>query len=893
MIQKPNIDMNSVGGYKTSTFNNSNNNSFINNSNNFNVNVNNYDNIEDIDYSDESFQDFSKTNEYSSETVKGLNTDEILAEKIKWNKIRIEKERKEIAQTTIYDREAIGSTRTGYIANYLEDLNLTDHEYKLLLEYLKGKKISDIFDESGKFKTIECNNIEILDKVYNIPNASKINGPTDTFNFFDTINKKIEDKLKDKKLTIDETCKDYIIEEIIVDDSGYNAVVFKDDMGNYVISSSPTNANSPEDLNAILYSMVEYVYGDATLAEYLPAAVMDKAGKKIGGTSKDIYESQINSCYDLIKKYAKLADKGGTKLNISGYSLGGGITLTAYGLFQKNEQELLDNVANVSVYNAFLQYMDQKFSEDRYKGCFDAIKNDDKVRIFSAEGDIVSTFNDYIPKLADKIDFIPSPEITERLETIDLGTEKITISASIILDLTNILTNYETNEERLEQITLLAIKTGADYEKLKKLIANPDIIIENVKENISIYYKIIIQGEGNHGYKYDNNIFDSTGKLIDDGNYININELFSVITGREYTGSKESPDMDFILQNSAEGILGLPPEIIFDYFFNEKTLGLDDFAFILDDINVKEDLDINGIDISDLKIAPIIELLYNPSNYSPEIFVDTVATSIAEWFCLDKTREMLKENINNNIFGYVIDNLKNKEDIEKLMGCIATILKDEKNYQLTYEMMFSILNGNKQTGMKILMDDLIKPNLDYILKENIGLVLDAAYPLLLNKFPDKDIKILWLIDTGISLRDIFNPILRFIVDDLKDDLPSEIDKGFASDIYSLLTSSDKIDLDKIDKIIAKLATKHGIKNTLEFGQKTYDIVINGDISKIFEAPNFDSVSVAIGIYWLYRVKEKGAEKITGTIGGLLGVPSIGFNSTTNAIAEAAKKKSGE
>lgn len=841
MVQKPNINTNFASSYTSSTFNNGNINRLNNDNFNLNVNINSYDKIDEIDYSNDAFPE--------------LTTDMIREEKIKWNKIKLERERQERVKFTIYDKEAISSTKTGYIANYLEDLDLTDGEYKLLLEYLKGKKISDIFDENGKFKPINSNDLFFLDNGTNSSNLPPLFG---TFNFgwesvlnnsikviCDSINSKIADKLKNKTFNIDETCKDYIIEDVIMDESGYSAVVFKDDMGNYVLSSSPTNANSEEDLNAILYSMIDYIYGDETLAEYLPSIIFHKLGFEINGTSKDVYMSQINACYDLMEKYAAKAGEEGTKLNISGYSLGGGITLAAYGVFQQNEKDLQNNIANVSVYNAFLQYVDQIFSDDKYNGCLGRIKNDDRVRIFSSEGDIVSIFNDYVIKLDDKIEFLPAPELTELMETIDIGSEKITLSASVILDLMNIIKKYPSNEERLEQIIKLSSNVGVDPEKLKKLIENPDVIKEIIENNLSTYYKILFQKEGNHGYNYDDNIFDENGNMVAEGNYINVNDLFALITGREYTGNMESPDMDFILQNSVDGILGIPSEIIFDYLIGESSLSLNNIpsGITLSDVNA--DFDIQGIDISKLNLKPIIDLLYNPTQFSSSKLVDTFTKSICDWLKTSDLKEYLKKKINNKTLSFLIDNVSD-EELDKLINSVATVIKDKDNYELTIQILFSFMNGYESTGMDILINQLIKPNLLFIVQENMEMLKNIVCTKILSKVSDTDIKILW-INTKVSLRDCLKSIVTSVIDDLASDLSNSLDNSILNDVLSMAESGE-IDFDKMDKIVDQLAKNNNIKPSV----------------LMFEMPN--TLDFVIGAYWVYRGVSFAYDEVTDFIG---------------------------
>jgi len=125
MHQRAKIDMNAVGGYQTSTFGNS---DFIKssniNNNSGSTNINIYANQEEIDYSDDSFN--------------GLTAEDILQEKINWNK----KQRERAI------REKIEREQNEEIANIQQSIDIINNAIDAidqeLLEFDNLKNISSV-----------------------------------------------------------------------------------------------------------------------------------------------------------------------------------------------------------------------------------------------------------------------------------------------------------------------------------------------------------------------------------------------------------------------------------------------------------------------------------------------------------------------------------------------------------------------------------------------------------------------------------------------------------------------------------------------------------------------------------------------------------------------------
>jgi len=307
--------------------------------------------------------------------------------------------------------------------------DLGKENYKIYVEYLKGKKLSEICmdDDTLHLITDEEAIKTILEKLHIEKDASEviaeINAVLQNSHFAGS--------------TLSEEMKNSTIMEIASTGSGYDAFVLKDADGNYVIVNSCTNETSVEDYAAIIYTLFQQISGDEELFSMvfnniLPLFRNDDLSREdlfselaSKGTNyfKEINEGQLRDNKELIEKYASLARDENVKLELNGYSLGGGIQLAAYSEACIEDPKLEEVIESVSVFNPFLSFAEQQKEEKKvytfeemrerkdHPYLIQYLANSDKVRIYSGEGDMVSTFNTSIDELKDKFVFLHAREI--------------------------------------------------------------------------------------------------------------------------------------------------------------------------------------------------------------------------------------------------------------------------------------------------------------------------------------------------------------------------------------------------------------------------------------------------------------------------------------------------
>ena len=135
--------------------------------------------------------------------------------------------------------------------------DLGKENYKIYVEYLKGKKLSEICmdDDTLHLITDEEAIKTILEKLHIEKDASEviaeINAVLQNSHFAGS--------------TLSEEMKNSTIMEIASTGSGYDAFVLKDADGNYVIVNSCTNETSVEDYAAIIYTLFQQISGDEEL----------------------------------------------------------------------------------------------------------------------------------------------------------------------------------------------------------------------------------------------------------------------------------------------------------------------------------------------------------------------------------------------------------------------------------------------------------------------------------------------------------------------------------------------------------------------------------------------------------------------------------------------------
>ena len=136
---------------------------------------------------------------------------------------------------------------------------------------------------------------------------------------------------------------------------------------------------------------------------------------------QEIYENELKDNQELILKYIEKAKEEGTKVELQGYSLGGGIQLAAYSSLCVENPELEEYIASVTVFNPYISFVEEnplnRTDDDGGSGengpLIQYLANSDKVRIYSNEEDYVSTFNNCVFTLLDKYCFIDSVDLYE------------------------------------------------------------------------------------------------------------------------------------------------------------------------------------------------------------------------------------------------------------------------------------------------------------------------------------------------------------------------------------------------------------------------------------------------------------------------------------------------
>lgn len=574
--------------------------------------------------------------------------------------------------TTISDREAIEVTKLSNFVNDLEiQFNFNLPKMLSVAQSYKGKKLYEIFNE------------------------------------------------------IDETIKDYTIEEIVSTNSGYSAIVLKRPDGSYLIHSACTNGNSDADCSAIINIFGNYL-GDEEFTQTINQIVypknnlnseknvfriIDNVATMINETTKTVlyqntkkntYNQQIIDNYNLIKKYCENSIKEGTGVHLSGFSLGGGIMASSYGLFSLTEEDLSKAIRSVKLYNPLLASLDNScnleiltkinieyarlFNKD-YK-IVNKLGKDNKLTIYSAEYDIVSTLNDYVYDLKDRFIFIKA----DTIPSIKTENEK---------------------EFSFQQVIefFSPLKKGKNLEEYTNLFQN------NIKE----FADIAIFGKGNHGFV--NVEYDEKGNIINKGEYKNINEVFATISGVDYekkgkifniifddfiTKNDYKPDLSFITELFLKEILPVD-EMIDDQNFLGGFLGE----------NYSEDLDLSNIYNYIVKNAGDIEI---------DELIEVFSKTLYEWVACGSGYDVLKKYLVNmnpmfeQFFsaGSLIDT---KKLLRGIMSSLLIILNDEENFETIIAIMLEFAKGNNETAIPILVDSFIKPNLKRIVKDNIDIII--------------------------------------------------------------------------------------------------------------------------------------------------------------------------
>ena len=271
--------------------------------------------------------------------------------------------------------DTIGTTNLINMMNNYQN-NTIDY-LKLFNDFLTGRTLKGAMSYQEYTKYLR----------ENIPNNK------DDFGYaeyqYSKLHKYFRKNLNIEDYDLSDEMKKSVVQEI-VDEDGYDAMVLLLPNGNYAIVNSCTNETESEDMGAIVGNI-------ATLAcaDNFSKDVFGLYSRMLLGTdvsSNDAYSDvQITACEKLIKKYI---DEG-KNMELYGYSLGGGIMEAAYSrILEEGDSKYTDKIKSVCVYNPFtlIAELDEKANIDNLVG-------NEKFLRYCAEGDVVSTFNNYVEQL--------------------------------------------------------------------------------------------------------------------------------------------------------------------------------------------------------------------------------------------------------------------------------------------------------------------------------------------------------------------------------------------------------------------------------------------------------------------------------------------------------------
>ena len=374
----------------------------------------------------------NNTNNLISENI--LDFDSILIE----NNSQIRKETSKGYSTNNYSD--IDNIYINKLSDVMTDIQnkLGPEYYEIYSAYITGLKLSDFIDEEGNIipLTDKSRLSEIINEK-NLPISSEI------------LLSELNNYLMEAKINFGPLSSSMLsstVTEVVKSDYGFDAMVLKNTEGNYLIVNSCTNAESTDDIYAIAYVLAKQIVGegdllDLVVEQIIPALnntdiknseyYLDLVNK--GGTEylEKVYDAQLNANIELIKKYATIAKEEGNKIQLNGYSLGGGLQLTAYSLACINDPSIEDYIESVSVFNPFISYLEQNNANTgtEKKGLWQTlisqfqgdsitpntlvsyVASSEKVRIYSGEEDYISTFNNSVYNLLSRFTFVKTEDL--------------------------------------------------------------------------------------------------------------------------------------------------------------------------------------------------------------------------------------------------------------------------------------------------------------------------------------------------------------------------------------------------------------------------------------------------------------------------------------------------
>ena len=607
--------------------------------------------------------------------------------------------------------------------------NVNPSYYNYFCNYCEGKKLSDIIDENGYIRNINFEEVKPVNfsflsflpekfrtNMENFINKNKENSQNNNVN---GINQIINNSREDLRITgLSTEMLNSTIEEVVFNDSGYDAFVLKHPNGNYMIVNSSTNSESIEDLAAIIYPLAFNIFGNTELLDFLFESVLvnlDIPGISeqflnivsieggLGEYCSKIYNNQMKDCVKLIEKYNEEAGNKGVQLELYGFSLGGGIMATAYQQVLENSysseirqyKELLEVYAvfhNDFIYMDSGQYVYKKKNE-----YINSLEFEENKIVFEYWYEcIINSNQDNIMSESEAIDefYKKFDEVIEKNNEISIGASDNTNIASVTLynpfmlflqeysgngigiDFTKLITNerFLIYSSQLDFVSLFYDHVE-DFLGRTVYVPAGEVKPININNfNFNEIFKIIIGSSGNHGYmNIDTTSFDKNGNLQNEGEFIGINDYIkSVIeeSSNEFVGAivggtllkdKYRVSKDFLINS------------IFMFGNSVLSDSLGDNAVYAENI------------INDIKNY----VLNNYGHYSYFGFCDILSNSIADTV-IDVIPPLIKEKI-------VPDEADDIDVIvcDIFVTIIASVATDLFDHQVCKKSFYTTLRDNK------------------------------------------------------------------------------------------------------------------------------------------------------------------------------------------------------
>jgi len=277
---------------------------------------------------------------------------------------------------------------------YIEIENKQLERIKQLAALDNQINTSGEFSKFTDFQNIMLSDLSLLELVYE-GEEKNINNKTIGQLYIESISKNNNDNIEYDKIILDENqmlemskkenWNDYrniilgklvrygfselkIIEKVKGTD-GFDAFILEDKNGDKMVYFPCTNLSEYEDYIYDIYPIMSNING-----------VTNLLGKTF---CEKTYNSQQNQAKKLLEKVIKESNQN-TKINLSGFSLGGSLAECAYLNSYKNDSESLGNIV---LYNPYHNVLTEEESN--------ILKQDNKMKLYVCEGDTVSGVFNY------------------------------------------------------------------------------------------------------------------------------------------------------------------------------------------------------------------------------------------------------------------------------------------------------------------------------------------------------------------------------------------------------------------------------------------------------------------------------------------------------------------